>query len=52
MMRRKFNLQVLPAVLTCLLAVSSVQVGVAQQADHDAIRPVRRSGGWLKRHEG
>ena len=38
-------------VLTSLLLGSLLQTGQAQQADHDAVRPVPRSGGWMKRHE-
>lgn len=50
-MHRKYSRRIFCTVLASLLAVSWVQVGVAQQADHDAVRPVPRSGGWLKRHE-
>lgn len=39
-------------LLTLLLPLlSSVSLGEDKQAAHDAIKPVPRAGGWMKRHE-
>jgi lysophospholipase L1-like esterase len=38
-------------VVTTVLMAISTPLMANEKADHDAVRPVPRSGGWMKRHE-
>ena len=48
-MRNWRTIRIVAALMTCCLAL--VVTATAQEKENDAIKPVPRDGGWMKRHE-